>query len=98
MPVAAVIGAGLIGRAWAQVFARAGWDVTIYDAATHALERARELIAEGLEEQARLGLVADAKAAAARVRLAHDLPSAVEGAEFVQENTPETIAAKREIF
>ncbi|HXD51906.1 MAG TPA: 3-hydroxyacyl-CoA dehydrogenase NAD-binding domain-containing protein, partial [Burkholderiales bacterium] len=28
----AIIGAGLIGRAWAIVFARAGCDVTLYDA------------------------------------------------------------------
>ena len=31
MPSVAVIGAGLIGRSWAMVFARAGWDVRITD-------------------------------------------------------------------
>ncbi len=74
MPKAAMIGAGLIGRAWAGVFARAGWDVTIYDAAPGAVERARELIAESLAQQADLGLVADPKGAAERVHLAHALP------------------------
>lgn len=94
----AMIGAGLIGRAWAGVFARAGWDVTIYDAAPGAVERARDLIAEGLEELAGHGLVADPKGAAARVRIAHDLAGALEGADFVQENLPETVEAKQAIF
>ncbi|MCC7347047.1 MAG: 3-hydroxyacyl-CoA dehydrogenase, partial [Variibacter sp.] len=98
MPRAAMIGAGLIGRAWAGVFARAGWDVTIYDAAEGAVERAAGLIAEGLEEQAALGLVAEPKQAAARVRLAHSLAEALDGADFVQENLPERVELKREIF
>ena len=32
MPRVAIIGSGLIGRAWAMVFARAGWDAAMYDA------------------------------------------------------------------
>jgi L-gulonate 3-dehydrogenase len=98
MPKAAMIGAGLIGRAWAGVFARAGWDVTIYDAAPGAVERARELIAESLAQQADLGLVADPKGAAERVHLAHALPEALKDVEFVQENLPETVEVKRAIF
>ena len=27
----AIVGAGLIGRAWAMIFARAGWDVRLFD-------------------------------------------------------------------
>ena len=34
MPRIAVIGAGLIGRSWAIVFARAGWEVALHDAAS----------------------------------------------------------------
>jgi L-gulonate 3-dehydrogenase len=98
MPRAAIIGAGLIGRAWACVFARAGWDVTIYDSAPGAVERAAVLIAEGLEEQAGYGLVDNPAAATARVRLASDLAGALEGADFVQENLPETVEAKQSIF
>jgi 3-hydroxyacyl-CoA dehydrogenase len=98
MARAAMIGAGLIGRAWVGVFARAGWDVTLYDAVPGAAERARELIAQGLVEQARHGLVDDPDAAAARVTLAHDLAGALAGVDFVQENAPETVEAKRETF
>ena len=31
MPTVGLVGVGLIGRAWANVFARAGWDVRIWD-------------------------------------------------------------------
>ncbi|HEY0439173.1 MAG TPA: 3-hydroxyacyl-CoA dehydrogenase [Xanthobacteraceae bacterium] len=98
MPQAAMIGAGLIGRAWASVFARAGWDVRLYDAVPGAAERALGLVAEGLDEQAIHGLVRDPKAAAARVTIAATVAEAVADADFVQENTPETVEAKRAVF
>jgi 3-hydroxyacyl-CoA dehydrogenase len=94
----AVIGAGLIGRAWAIVFARAGFAVAIYDAAPGAAEAALGLIAEGLAQLARAGLVDDAKAAAARVRIAASVADAVQDADFVQENLPENLDVKRAIF
>ena len=39
--IAAMIGAGLIGRAWAMVFARAGWAVRLYDSNPAQLADAR---------------------------------------------------------
>jgi dihydrofolate synthase/folylpolyglutamate synthase len=54
---AAIIGAGLIGRAWAMVFARAGWDVRLHDSEAAQLASARERIAESLDEQEGAGLV-----------------------------------------
>ena len=94
----AVIGAGLIGRAWAIVFARAGFDVTIQDNAPGAAEAALRLIAEGLAELNRAGLADDPKGAAARVRVAASVAEAVQDADFVQENLPENLDVKRAIF
>jgi L-gulonate 3-dehydrogenase len=94
----AIVGSGLIGRAWAIVFAGGGCDVALYDAGAGVADKARTLVAEGLDELAAHGLVADAKAAAARVRAATSLGDALDGATFVQESTPETVEAKREIF
>src|SRR5436305_14651380 len=93
----AIIGSGLIGRAWAIVFAGGGWEVTLYDAVAGAAERAQTLVAEGLDELSAHGLLADAKGAAARVRPAASLADALAGAGFVQENTPERLEVKREI-
>lgn len=98
MPRVAIIGSGLIGRAWAMVFARAGWGAALYDAVEGAAEKALGLVAEGLDELEKHGLVADPKGSAARVRAAKSVADALDGATFVQENVPETVEAKRAIF
>ena len=97
-PRVAVVGAGLIGRSWAIIFAGGGCDVALYDSSAGVAESARALVMEGLADLAEHGLVADAKAAHARVRVCATLTDALHGATFVQENTPESIEAKREIF
>src|SRR3954447_20457685 len=98
MPRVAIIGSGLIGRAWAMVFARAGWDAAMYDAVEGVADKALGLVAEGLDELAKHGLVDDSKSSAARVRAAKSVADALEGASYVQENVPETVEAKRAIF
>ena len=98
MPRVAIIGSGLIGRAWAIVFARAGWDAALYDAVEGAADKALGLVAEGLDELAKHGLVADPKGSASRVRAAKSVADALDGASYVQENVPETVEAKRAIF
>ena len=40
MPTIGIVGVGLIGRAWANVFARAGWDVRLWDPDAAALAAA----------------------------------------------------------
>ena len=80
MAKVAVIGAGLIGRAWAMVFARAGWDAAMYDAVDGVADKALGLIAEGLDELARHGLVADPRGSAKRVRAAKSIADALDGA------------------
>ena len=94
----AIVGAGLIGRAWAMVFARAGWEVALHDPSGAALAAAPGLIATGLADLARHGLCADASAAAAHVSVAGSLAEALQGACFVQENGPEDAPTKRAIF
>lgn len=98
MPVVAIIGSGLIGRAWAQVFARADWTVRLWDPDAATRDDAPGLISAGLHEMATHGLVADPARAAARVVVAETLEHAVEGCDFVQENGPERVDVKRETF
>jgi 3-hydroxyacyl-CoA dehydrogenase len=94
----AIVGSGLIGRSWAIVFAAGDCQVALYDSGARVAEEAHALVAEGLAELAAHGLVKDATAAAARVRVAKSLADALDGASFVQENTPETVEVKQEIF
>lgn len=94
----AIVGSGLIGRAWATVFAGSGFQVALHDIAPGAAEAARAHIAANLEELAEHGLVDDPGSPLARIRVASDLADAISEADLVQENGPETLEAKRELF
>lgn len=98
MPTVGLVGVGLIGRAWANVFSRAGWDVKCWDANPQATADAPRLVADSLHDLARHGLVSDPAAAAKRVRSVATLEEAVTGVDFVQESGPETIDAKLAIW
>ena len=68
MPTVAIVGAGLIGRAWAIVFARAGWDVRAHRPERRARSRPRRAHPRRRSTSSpRHGLVDDPAAAAARV-------------------------------
>jgi L-gulonate 3-dehydrogenase len=94
----AVVGAGLIGRSWAIVFAAGGFEVALHDISRDVVDAARVLIGQGLRDLAEHGLLDDPQAAAARVRAAADLADALAGAALVQENLPERVESKRAIF
>ncbi|EYD71416.1 3-hydroxyacyl-CoA dehydrogenase [Limimaricola hongkongensis] len=94
----AIVGAGLIGRAWATVFARAGLDVTITDIDAASLAASRERIRATLEDLRDAGLVGDPAAVLSRIRCAGDLGEAVETASYVQECGPEDAELKSRLF
>src|SRR5450756_135099 len=94
----AIVGAGLIGRAWAALFARAGWNVRLTDPHIPTLKAAPRLIRDELHALARHGLASDPDGAVARVSVAASLQEAVVDVEFVQENGPENVEEKRTIF
>ena len=94
----AVIGSGLVGRAYDYRVAARAAAIALHGPWRSRPAGLRDLVAEGLHELAAQGLVADPQGAAARVRVAKDLADALDGASFVQENTTETVDAKRVIF
>ena len=49
MQKVAIVGTGLIGQAWAMIFARAGWSVTLTDPVPGAVEAGLEACRAGLE-------------------------------------------------
>jgi len=95
----AIVGAGLVGRAWAMVFARAGHPVALHDADAGALQRALAALDQGLADLRDAGLLAESPVAV-RVRIvpAPTLAAALEGAVYVQENILEDLAAKKAVF
>ena len=98
MSVVAIIGAGLIGRAWALVFARAGWQVQIYDIDPDLLENLPAKLHAESEILSRHQLAEDSAGMLASIQICSDLESVLAGADFVQENGPERLDLKQEIF
>jgi L-gulonate 3-dehydrogenase len=95
----AVVGGGLIGRAWSIVFARAGFSVSLFDQSQEAASNALGFIAARLPELRAAGLLADTpEQVMARISLAPTLEAALDGAVYVQENGPERVDAKAALF
>jgi 3-hydroxyacyl-CoA dehydrogenase len=100
MAIIAIVGAGLIGRAWAITFARGGHEVRIYDDATGAASSAVQFAAGVIPALAAEDLL-DGQAPSdvvGRLRPVQDLAAAVSGAGHVQENTPEDLETKQRVF
>ena len=100
MTKVAIIGSGFIGRAWAISYARAGHQVVLWDADKTAAGKAKDYIAGVLPDLVANGLMGGATPEALLDRISHRevLEAALEGAEHVQENTPEKVEVKREVF
>ena len=89
----AIIGAGLIGRGWAIVFARAGHEVALYDADSQALKTNLAVIRGALRDLRAAGLVKEAPDRIyKRIRAASCLEDALAGADYAQENVRENIS------
>ncbi len=93
-----IIGSGLIGRAWAMIFARAGWTVRLYDIGAGVATAAVTLCAQGLQDLAAAGLCDAPADAASRITAVADLAEALAGVDMVQENGPEEQSAKQSLF
>lgn len=98
MSCAAIIGTGLIGQGWAIVFARGGWQVKLYDVNAAMLAQAKALILQQLETLEAYGLIDDAQSVGDHVSVASSLAEALDGASYIQENSPENLEIKRAVF
>lgn len=92
----AIVGTGVIGASWASNFLAQGLDVSAFDPAPGWAERLHATIEAQWPVLERIGLAAGADKA--RLRIARTLEEALEGAQFVQENGPERLDAKRALF
>lgn len=95
----AMVGAGSMGQGWAIVFARAGAEVRLFDAAPQVLDAARPSIATRLDALAAHGLLNEPpQQVMARITSTSDLDAALAGVQHVQENVPEQLELKLELF
>jgi len=80
------------------VFARAGFEVVVWDPEAKARDAAHGLVERALHESVAHGLVQDPAAASKRVRVVSTLEEAVSEVDYVQESGPERVDVKRETF
>ena len=100
MAKVAIIGSGFVGRSWAISFARAGHDVALWDADPAAPAAALGFIDAILPDLAANDLLNGASPVElrARLRAVPAIDAALAGVSHVQENTPEDVEVKREVF
>jgi L-gulonate 3-dehydrogenase len=96
----AIVGAGLVGRAWAITFARGGHRVMLFDADDKAVASALGTVESMLTTLELRGMLKGQTAADVRSRITGvgSLETALAGAAHVQENVPEDLGIKREMF
>ena len=96
----AIIGCGLVGRAWAISYAKGGMDVVMWDRVADAPKAAMNYISDILGELEENDLLngATSEVVLARISIADTLADAVKNAVHIQENTPEFVDVKKEIF
>lgn len=100
IPVVAVVGTGVVGRSWVQVFARAGCQTRVYDPDPRQTEKALQWLDQDLNADAADGLISTGEASKRRALVTShaSLREALAGAGYVQESGPEQIELKQAIY
>ncbi len=95
-----VIGGGTMGNGIAHVFAQNGFEVTLVDVASAALDKALATIGKNLDRQIAKGTLTEAEKAATlqRIHPMTDLKEGVSSADLVVEAATENVALKLKIF
>ncbi|MFB6776100.1 3-hydroxyacyl-CoA dehydrogenase NAD-binding domain-containing protein [Streptomyces sp. NPDC056352] len=91
-----VVGAGVIGASWAALFLAKGQTVTVSDPAPDVEKQVHDQLNEAVPALRALGLPTDGLDG--NLRFEADLEQAVAGADVVQENGPERLDVKRDLF
>lgn len=96
----AVVGTGVIGRSWIQVFARAGCTVRVFDSSPEMIASAMAWFRQDLKSLRARGAIKkkEAKARWDRVTVAENLAVALKGVGYVQESGPERLDLKQEMY
>jgi 3-hydroxyacyl-CoA dehydrogenase len=98
MKTVAIVGAGLVGRSWSVVFARAGWKVKISDPSEEIKRELPVRLQQLIDDLEGVGLIKDGKSVLANITISDTLADALAGVDFVQESGPEQVEAKKAIF
>jgi len=92
----AIIGTGVIGASWTALFLAKGLEVVATDVAPNAEAALKRFVDTAWPALKRLGL--SPGATQSKLSFTPNLPTAVKGADLVQENGPERIDFKRKLY
>jgi 3-hydroxyacyl-CoA dehydrogenase len=92
----AIVGTGVIGASWAALFLARGLQVAATDPAPGAEKRLRDFVAGAWPALRRLGLAA--AASQSNLTFTADIAQALAGADLVQENGPERLDFKQNLY
>ena len=95
----AIIGAGMIGRAWAIVFAKKCEQVVLYDTSNKAIENSILQISITAQELYKLNLLSeDPNIFIKKISVTNNLNKAIKDVNYIQECGPEDLKIKKDIF
>ncbi|MGM0713829.1 3-hydroxyacyl-CoA dehydrogenase family protein [Brevibacillus parabrevis] len=96
----AVIGSGVMGHGIAQLYALAGFSVSLYDLQEELLHKAKASVEQSLNLLEKEGVITDQDKSSAleRIVLTTDLQQAVAEADVITEAVPEVIELKWQLF
>ena len=92
----AVIGAGVIGASWTALFLAAGKDVCVFDPSETARADVEDYVAKAWPTLEEIGLAKTGRRGS--LTFAETPEEAVAGADFIQENVPERIDIKLDLY
>jgi L-gulonate 3-dehydrogenase len=95
-----VVGCGLVGGSWSLVFARAGFDVKLYDPSPASVDAALRFAKTAAEALAAQDLLngQSAEMVLARLKPIQTLAEAVRDADYIQESAPERLPVKQALY
>ena len=92
----AVLGAGVIGASWTALFLASGRNVCIFDTADKAVEAVEAYVESAWPTLEEIGLAAPGRRG--ELRFTDSPENAVADADFVQENVPERLPLKLDLY
>jgi L-gulonate 3-dehydrogenase len=95
-----VIGCGVVGSSWALVFARAGFQVSVFDPSQSSIDRAIGRVMKWASELEPVGLLQGqtTEQIFALLKPSTTLEEALYEADYVQESAPEKVETKRDLY
>lgn len=94
----AVIGCGAIGASWAALFMAQGLQVTAFDINPAARQSLENMVNSAMPVLSSLGLLKRANAQASDILFTTDMAEALRDVDLVQENGPERLDFKQDLF